>query len=243
VHARQIKITRYEVTLPNLPAEWHGKVAAWVSDVHLGQVHGPKFAAKVARLLMVQKPDVIFVGGDLYDGTGAPDAYELAEPLSQLKAPWGVYYITGNHEEFGDSSGFLDAVRRAGMTILMDEKVDVHGVDIVGVDYKNANDSGRFTNILSAQSLSFGKPSILLKHVPDNLGVAADAKISLQISGHTHYGQQWPFGLLAQLVYKGYAYGLKKFDDMQVLTSSGIGTWGPPVRVGSDSEIVLITFV
>jgi len=242
MHAKRIKVAKYEVTLQNLPAEWKNKRAVFISDLHLGQVHGPKFAAKVTKAVMDLKADLIFIGGDLYDGTGAPDAYELAEPLAKLSAPWGVLYITGNHEEFGDSSDFLAAVRRAGITILMDEKADVHGVDIVGVDYHNANDVGRFSKILSAQSLVPNKPSILLKHEPNNLAVAADAGISLQLSGHTHYGQQWPFGLLAQLSYRGYAYGLREVKNMQMLTSSGIGTWGPPLRVGSNSEIALITF-
>ena len=88
-------------------------------------------------------------------------------------------------------------------------------------------------------------PSILLKHEPRDLDVAQQAGISLQISGHTHKGQQWPFNHLAQRVYKGYAYGLKQYEKsaMQVLVSSGVGGWGPPVRVGSDCEIVHITFM
>jgi predicted MPP superfamily phosphohydrolase len=242
-HAKQIKVARYTVVLPNLPDAWSGKTAVFISDLHLGQIHGPTFAAKVARAVNAQSADVIFIGGDLFDGTGAPDPYDLVKPLEALQAPWGVFYITGNHEEFGDSGGFLQAVRTADMRVLMDEKVEIEGVQVVGVDYNNANDAGRFKEILSAQHIDRSKPSILLKHEPNNLSIAEDAGISLQISGHTHYGQQWPFGLLAQLSYKGYAYGLKKHGTLQQLTSSGIGTWGPPLRMGSDAEMAVITFI
>lgn len=243
LHARKIIPAHYKVALPNLPEEWKNKKALWISDLHLGQLHGPKFAAKVAAAVNAQKPDIIFIGGDLYDGTQAPSPAMLAEPLRALSAPWGVFYITGNHEEFGDNTVFIKAIKNLSITVLFDEKVDIHGMQLIGVDYHNANDAGRFSKILSAQALDKNKPSILLKHEPNNLKVAEAAGISLQISGHTHYGQQWPFGLLAQLSYQGYAYGLKRFGAMQQLTSSGIGTWGPPLRVGSNAEVAVITFV
>ena len=241
-HAKQIRAARYRVALPNLPPEWKNKKALWISDLHLGQLHGPNFAAKVARAVNAQKPDIIFIGGDLYDGTGAPDPYDLVKPLEALNAPWGVFYITGNHEEFGDNSGFIHSASAVGMRVLMDELVTIHGLNIIGVDYAHANDPARFKEILSALEFEQHIPSILLKHEPNNLQIAEEAGVSLQISGHTHYGQQWPFGLIAQLSYKGYAYGLKNFKNMQMLTSSGIGTWGPPLRIGSDAEMVVITF-
>jgi predicted MPP superfamily phosphohydrolase len=242
-HAKQIKVARYNVQLPNLPTEWKGKRALWISDLHLGQIHGPKFADKVAKAVMKEAADIIFVGGDMYDGTGAPDPYDLAEPLKAMTAPWGVFYITGNHEEFGDNSGFIHSANAVGMRVLMDELVNIHGLNIIGVDYAHANDPARFKEILRDLEIEPNKPSILLKHEPNNLTVAEAAGVSLQISGHTHYGQQWPFGYLAQLSYKGYAYGLKKHGNMQQLTSSGIGTWGPPVRIGSNAEMVVITFI
>jgi hypothetical protein len=242
-HAKQIKVARYEVRLPNLPDAWLGKKLAFVSDFHLGQLHGPEFAAKSAQAIMCLEPDLICIGGDLYDGTQAPSPLMLAEPLRMLAAPLGVYYITGNHEEFGDSSAFLQAVRALGITILMDEKKDIEGLQLVGVDYHNARTTEGFTNILAGLKLDPAQPSVLLKHEPNHLHIAEAAGVNLQLSGHTHYGQQWPFGLIAQLNYQGYAYGLKNFGNMQQLTSSGIGTWGPPVRVGSNSEIVLNTFV
>lgn len=243
VNARRIVVTRYTVALPHVPAAWKNKRAVWISDLHLGQVHGPASAARVASVIQALAPEIIFIGGDLYDGTRAPDPSYLVRPLSTLKAPWGVFYITGNHEEFGDSSAFLAAVRGSGMRVLCDEMIDIEGLQLVGVDYHNANTADGFKEILNGLKLDSAQPSLLLKHEPNNLSVAEEAGISLQISGHTHNGQQWPFGYLANLSYKGYAYGLKDHGPLQVLVSSGVGSWGPPLRVGSKAEVVEITFV
>ncbi len=241
-HAKQIKAAHYQVSLPNLPEEWKNKKVLFISDLHLGQLHGPKFAEKVARTVNARKADIICIGGDLYDGTQAPSPTMLTEPLRALSAPWGVYYITGNHEEFGDNTVFIKAVKALGIRVLYDEKIEVHGLQLLGVDYHNAHTIDGFIKILSSFSIDPARPSILLKHEPNHLTLAEAAGVSLQISGHTHYGQQWPFGLVAQLNYLGYAYGLKPFGRMQMLTSSGIGTWGPPLRVGSQAEMVVITF-
>lgn len=243
MHARRIIPARYSIALPHVPPEWKNKKAVWISDLHLGQLHGRAFAGKVAQAVMNLAPDIIFVGGDLYDGKTAIDPSTLAAPLSNLQAPWGIYYITGNHEEFGDNSKFLQAVRSLGVRVLMNEKLDIHGLQLVGVDYHNANTAEGFKKILSGLALDASKPSILLKHEPNNLNIAEDAGISLQLSGHTHKGQQWPFVYLAQLSYKGFAYGLKPHGALQVLVSSGVGSWGPPQRVGTNSEIAEITFV
>ncbi len=241
-NARRIRVTEIDVTLPHLPNEWHGRKAIWVSDLHLGQIHGPKFAARVVHRINSLSHDIIFIGGDLFDGTGAPDIHELVLPFKQLRAPLGTYYVTGNHEEFGDVSRFITAIKAQGITVLMDEIKEVEGLQLVGVDYHNASEKNRFKTILSSLTIDLNKPSILLKHEPKDLDVACDAGISLQISGHTHHGQQWPFRYIAEMVYKGFAYGLHSLGDMQVYTSSGTGTWGPPIRVGTKSEIVVFTF-
>jgi predicted MPP superfamily phosphohydrolase len=242
VHARRIVVTKIEVVLPNLPEAWRGRRVVFISDLHLGQLHGPAFARRVVRAVNATAHDIIFIGGDLYDGTGAPDIAELAAPLREFKAPLGTYFITGNHEEFGDESKFLAAVRSAGITTLVDEMVVIDGLQLVGADYRNASTREGFKNILAGLGIDKGRPSILLKHEPKDLDIARDAGVSLQISGHTHLGQMWPFGLLAHLIYKGFAYGLRPLDSLQVYTSSGVGTWGPPMRVGTQSEVVVLVF-
>ena len=100
----------------------------------------------------------------------------------------------------------------------------------------------KFKNVLGGLSFDPRRPSVLLKHEPKDIHIAEEAGISFQISGHTHKAQIWPFNYVTSIIYKRFAYGLQKFKKMQVYTSSGIGTWGPPMRLGSDSEIVIFSF-
>src|SRR6476661_6302740 len=125
-NASWTRITRATVRLRNLPATWHGRKAALVSDLHLGHVRNGSFLRRMITKILKEKPDAIFIAGDLYDGT-AIDAHNAAEPLKQLAAPHGVYFIAGNHEQFGDDSKYLSAVAGAGVRVLSNEKVDVEG--------------------------------------------------------------------------------------------------------------------
>ncbi|MDB5188092.1 MAG: metallophosphoesterase [Candidatus Kaiserbacteria bacterium] len=240
--AKQIYTHSVSVTIPNLPAAWKGKKAVWVSDLHLGQIYGSKHAQKVVSSIQSLSPDIVFVGGDVFDGTKAPDLHVLVAPFKTVKPSEGIYYITGNHEEFGDKTIFLDAIRGSGMQVLMDECRTINGMQIIGVDYAHASKEKDFRMLLKNIAYDPALPSILLKHEPKHLDVAEDAGISLQISGHTHRAQMWPLEYIARLAYKGYSYGLKSYGKMHVLVSSGAGTWGPPLRVGTESEVVLITF-
>ena len=242
LHARRITIKEVSVSLPHLPAAWKGRKAVWVSDLHLGQIYGARFTSRVVQKINAQKPDVVFIGGDLFDGTTAPDLVKLSEPLKEMSARLGTFYVTGNHEEFDDNTKFIEAVKAAGARVLMDEMVEVDGLQLVGVDYHNASNREQFAGILSKLNLDIHTPSILLKHEPNDLSVAEQAGISLQISGHTHRAQMWPLEYIARMSYKGFVYGLNKLGPMQVYTSSGVGSWGPPLRVGTDSEVVVFIF-
>ncbi len=164
----------------------------------------------------------------------------MIEPFSRLSAPYGTYFITGNHEEFSDNTPYLQAVRRAGIRVLYNEKVELDGLQIVGVDYRDSRNEYQFKTILQKIGIDRRKPSILLKHAPLDLKVAKEAGISLQLSGHTHQGQVLLFQLITSRVYQGYDYGLKWFGNLLVYTSSGAGTWGPPMRVDTKPEIVVI---
>jgi len=242
VHARKIKIIKVEVSLPNLPPQWKGRKALWISDVHLGQIYGSAYAKKIVEKANALPHDIIFIGGDLYDGTGAADITELVAPLARFSGKLGTYFITGNHEEIGERDEFVSAVRSVGIRPLLDEMIEIDGLQLIGVDYRNAVNKEAFRDILERLAIRSDAPSILLKHEPKDIDVARDAGVSLQISGHTHRAQMWPLGYVADLVYQGFAYGLKRSGGTQVYTSSGVGTWGPPMRVGTDCEIVHITF-
>jgi predicted MPP superfamily phosphohydrolase len=240
LHARKIYVKRISLELQNLPEYWKGKRIAFVSDLHLGQIHGRKFTQKVADLINAESPDIVLVGGDLFDGS-VPAISDSAEPLRSLQAKHGSYFVTGNHEEFRDNAPFIEAAKKAGLTVLANMKVEIEGIQFVGVHYSSAENHENFNELFKTIGIDTHKPSILIKHEPSDVDVAREAGISLQLSGHTHHAQVWPFRFIPKRIYKGFDYGLKKDGAIQAYTSSGVGTWGPPIRVGTDSEIVILT--
>ena len=242
INSGMIRITRVNLPLPNCPGQWKGKTAVWVSDTHLGPVRNYGFAQDVAAMINSLNPDILFIGGDLYD-VEAVDLGRMIEPFSRISPPLGTFFVTGNHEEFGDNTPFLGAIRRAGIRVLYNEKIDVDGLQIVGVDYRDSRSEDQFRKILKKMDIDHRKPSILLKHAPFNLEVSRERGISVQLSGHTHHGQVFLFRFITSKVYRGYDYGLKWFGNLLVYTSSGAGTWGPPMRIDTKPEIVAITFM
>lgn len=235
------RITRTTVRLANLPEAWRGRKAALISDLHLGHVRNGNFLRRIVADVLKEKPDAVFIAGDLYDGT-AIDARAAAEPLSQLAAPHGVYFVAGNHEQFGNDSKYLHAVEAAGVRVLHNEKVDAAGMQIIGVPYRHARHDASLACALEGVGIDRARASILLVHAPDHPQVAEAAGVSLQLSGHTHVGQFIPWSWLARRIYRQFVYGLSRIGKMQVFTSSGAGTWGPPLRLGSNPEIVLLEF-
>ena len=242
INSGVIRITQMNLQLPGLSSQWKGKTAVWVSDTHLGQVRNYGFAQHIATLVQNLNPDIVFIGGDLYDGE-AVDVDKVIEPFSRISAPYGTYFITGNHEEFYDNTRYLQAVRRAGMRVLYNEMINLDGLQIIGVDYRDSRSEEQFKTILEKMGIDRHKPSILLKHAPLHLEVAREQGVSLQLSGHTHHGQVFLFRFITSRVYHGYDYGLKWFGSLLVYTSSGAGTWGPPMRLDTKPEIVVIKFM
>src|SRR5579872_4899572 len=241
VNAALPRVVRVNVKLPNLPAAWRGRTAAVVSDLHLGHVRNAGFLRRIIRKLSQLQPDVLFIPGDMYDGTDL-NLPPLSKLWAEFSAPLGAYFITGNHEQFTSPAKYLDAVRQSGIRVLENEKIILEGLQIVGVDYRDSTHEERFRSILRQATLDRNVASILLVHNPNHLPVAAEAGISLQLSGHTHRGQYFPFTAIVSRIYGKYAYGLNRFGDLAVYTSCGVGTWGPPMRLGSNPEIVLIRF-
>ena len=240
-NASWTRITRTTVRLANLPEAWRGRRAALISDLHLGPVRNGSFLRRIVAKILKEEPDAIFIAGDLYDGT-AIEAQRAAEPLSKLVAPHGVYFVAGNHEEFGDDSKYLHAIAAAGVRVLNNEKVELDGLQVIGVPYRNATQKRHLASALDEVRFDRARASILLTHAPDHPEIAEAAGISLQLSGHTHLGQFLPWSWMARRVYRQFVYGLSRIGKMQIFTSSGAGTWGPPVRLGSISEIVMLEF-
>jgi len=241
VNARVIRVRRHTVRLPNLPDAWRGRRAVLLSYLHLGNINGIAFSRRVAQQIARLEPDIVFLPGDLFDGTHV-DADRLLAPFGELKPPLGIYYSTGNHEEFGDPARYTEPVARAGFRVLASERVTVDGLDIVGLAHHDSVDPWRMRTLLEHMNLDGVRPSILLNHVPSYLAVVEQAGVSLQLSGHTHRGQIFPYNLLARRVFGRFVHGLNRLDSLQVYTSSGAGTWGPPMRVATSPEIVALEF-
>lgn len=242
INSGVVRIKTITLPLPDLPTAWKDKTAVWVSDTHLGHVRNNRFAQRIAEKIRNLRPDILFIGGDLFDGGKAMDLNHMIEPFSRISPPDGVYFITGNHEEFYDHTPFLEAVRRAGIRILYNEKVEIDGLQIIGVFYRDSGNHEQFREILQRVNIDRRKPSLLLKHAPFDLEIARDEGISAQLSGHTHHGQVFLFRVITSWIYKGYDYGMKRLDRLLVYTSSGVGTWGPPMRIDTKPEIVVIKF-
>jgi uncharacterized protein len=241
VNAAWTRVRRVSVTLPNLPESWRGRVAALVTDTHLGHVRGSRFLRRIVKTLTGLRPDIVFIAGDMYDGTVAR-VRELAQPWTDLAAPLGAFFVLGNHEEFTDSSKYLNAVERSGVRVLNNEKVTVDGLQIVGVHYRDSTNDDHFRSVLQKADVDRDRASILLTHAPDRLKIAEEEGFSLQLSGHTHGGQFFPFTWITSRIYGKFVYGLQRLGNLLVYVSYGAGTWGPPLRLGTTPEIVLIQF-
>jgi uncharacterized protein len=241
INAARVRVTRVTVKLRNLPDAWRGRVAALVSDTHLGHIRNIGFMRRIVARLNQLRPDIVFIAGDMYDGTRA-NIGPLAEPLSALSTRLGAFYVTGNHEEFTNRDQYLEAVSQAGVRVLNNEKIELQGLQIVGVHYREFVDPARFRAILRKASIASDRPSILIAHAPHRLSIAEEEGISLQVCGHTHGGQFPPGTWVTSRIYGPYVHGLHPLGRMLVLTNWGAGTWGPPFRVGTKPEIVLMRF-
>jgi predicted MPP superfamily phosphohydrolase len=241
-NAYDIKIKNIDVTIKNLPEQWKGKTIVQLSDIHLGNINGPGFMQKIADMTNAQKPDVIAITGDLFDGADG-NLSPLIAPINSLKASMGIYFISGNHELYLGLDKALEVINKTDIQFIDDDVVNNDGLQFVGVAYGQDFVTQNVKKILEANK-NYDKniPTVLLYHIPLPAAIA-EAKqmgIGLQLSGHTHVGQLLPFKFITDIIYKGYDYGLFKEGDFTLYTSSGVGTWGPPMRSGNHPEIVVV---
>jgi uncharacterized protein len=239
VNANWTRTTRITVQLPNLPRAWRGRHVALVSDIHLGHVRNGSFLRRMVSKILHEQPDAVLIAGDLYDGTPL-DVERAAEPLCKLTAAFGVYFVAGNHEQFGDDTKYLRAIENAGVRVLRNEKIELEGLQIVGVSYRDASNGPTLKSLLPSIWPDRNRASIFLTHAPDHAAIVEAAGFSLQLCGHTHLGQFIPFTWIVRRIYGRLAYGLSRIGNMQAFTSCGAGTWGPPLRLGSNPEIVIL---
>ena len=262
VNAHRVQVTRLSVSIRNLPDAWKGRTIAQLSDLHLGPYWGRGFLETVVETTLGLRPDVIVITGDLFDGAGG-DPGQFLEGLKRLNAPMGVYFVSGNHEVYSGLEQALSVVRQAGIEVLDDNLVNIDGLQLVGVASPPLDDpKQRAFDFSGLDGFDGQAATILLYHTPTDFSAttirpgggnspyfspkvsfrtAMEKGVSLQLSGHTHAGQFIPFTWLTEKIYGGCHYGLKRFGDFQIYIHSGTGTWGPPFRSGSPSEIALIT--
>jgi predicted MPP superfamily phosphohydrolase len=239
INASVPRLKRISITLKGLPPAWRGRTLVLVSDLHLGHVRAARFARRIVRLINNQHPDLILIAGDLFDGI-AIDAHKVALPFRELRAKFGAYFSTGNHETIRNPREFLDAIASVGIRILDKENLDLDGLQLLGVPYLDATHDDHLRSVLAKLEIDRSRASILICHAPDRPAIAEEAGISLQLSGHTHGGQFFPHTWFAYRIYRQFVHGLSRLGDLQIFTSYGAGTWGPPLRVGTYPEIVLI---
>jgi predicted MPP superfamily phosphohydrolase len=234
--ARGPIVRRVRVPLAKLPASAEGYTIVQLTDVHIGPLLGHDFAADVVAKVNALAPDLIVITGDLVDGR-LDELRPHVEPLRGLRARDGVYAVTGNHEYYWNASAWLEHLRSLGLRILRNEHATIGGAfELAGVDDSTAAED--VPRALAGRDPAL--PVILLAHHPRTLDRATKAGVDLQLSGHTHGGQLLPLGWLSRL-FEPHVAGLKRFGATWLYVSEGTGFWGPPLRVGTSSEIAHIT--
>ncbi|MFE6177380.1 metallophosphoesterase [Streptomyces sp. NPDC056464] len=233
------KVKRVTVPLAKLPRAAHGYRIAVVSDIHLGPVLGRSFAQKVVDTINGTQPDLIAVVGDLVDGS-VKDLGPAAAPLAGLRARHGAYFVTGNHEYFSGAEQWVEEVRRLGLRPLENARSELPHFDLAGVNDVAGESEGQGPDFAKALGdRDSARACVLLAHQPVQIHDAVDHGVDLQLSGHTHGGQLWPGNLVAELANPTLA-GLERYGDTQLYVSRGAGAWGPPTRVGAESDITVI---
>lgn len=240
-HASDVRVKNFDITLNNLPVAWQGKRVMQVSDTHFGQVYNVGSVQRLLNIVDQEKPDLIVITGDLFDGTDG-NMDQLISYIGRLQAPQGVYFTTGNHDFYAGEEKLDAELQKEGINLLANGFVDLNGLQLAGINYAfQLGGMSYLDQIKTWQNYSKDKPTILLHHVPDKINEFADAGIDMLLAGHTHRGQLFPFGLITDFIFKGYDHGLNNYGAMQVYTSSGAGTWGAPMRTSADSEIPIFT--
>ncbi len=245
IQARSPRITQYTITLSKPIGSPNPLRVVFVSDIHLGTLIGKTRLEELVQQIESLKPDLVLLGGDVLDEDLGPFVEQnMTETLAKLRPPLGVYAIPGNHEYIGRHlKEFSEYLQTAGVHSLIDEKVQIGaGFTLIGRDDRAAERfDGHKRKSLSElmEGLDQSKPIILLDHQPFGLEEAEQAQVDLQLSGHTHRGQLWPNQFITGKVYE-LDYGYKKKGNTHVIVSSGYGTWGPPLRIGSPPEIVVV---
>ena len=255
-------VVRVDVPIKGLPEALHGFTLAQISDIHVGPTIKQAYLQRIVRQVNALRADVVAITGDLVDGSVAALAAHVA-PLAGLQSRHGTFFVTGNHEYYSGAQAWITELRRLGLTVLMNEHVVLHHGNALHGDAQD--DSQIMAPLVLAGVTDFGAhhfdeahrsdphaamegapPAalvrVLLAHQPRSAAAAASAGFDLQLSGHTHGGQFYPWNLFVRFQ-QPFTAGLGKLQDLWVYTSRGTGYWGPPKRLGAPSEITAVRLV
>jgi len=241
VLARRPRVVRVSVPIADLPSDLAGFRIVQLSDLHVGPTIRRRFVEAVVDRANALRPDLVAVTGDVADGL-VPDLREHVAPLGRLRAPHGAFFVTGNHEYYWDVRGWTRELERLGIEVLDNQhRLLVRGngrMVVAGVTDLSADSD-------PAAAVAGAPPSdvrVLLAHQPRSAFAAQVAGYDLQLSGHTHGGQYFPFNLLVRL-FQPFVAGLHRLERMWLYVSRGTGYWGPPLRFGAPPEITLLELV
>ena len=246
------RVVEVPVRLERLPSRLSGFTLAQISDLHVGPTIQEKHVRRVVDMTNALRPDAVVITGDLVDGT-VPELRRATEHLARLAAPHGVYFVTGNHEYYAGARAWLEELRRYGIRPLRNERVSIGdrapggaSFDLAGVDDWSVarGDHERWPTLSAA--LAGRDPDrslVLLAHQPRGVATSVRSGVELQLSGHTHGGQLFPWNLVVSAVYPYYK-GLYRHAEAgregQIYVSCGTGYWGPPMRLGAPAEVTKV---
>lgn len=233
-------VTHLRLEMPAKPGAPDTFTVALVSDIHLGRSVGPRSLARYVNRIEALRPDLLLLGGDVIDhGVISLAGKGMEDILRRLNPPYGVYAVPGNHEYYGGIEACSEWFERAGITLLRDQSVRIDSLfTVVGRDDRSARRRKPLATLLEESGRDL--PILLLDHQPYNLSETEQHNLFFQFSGHTHQGQIWPVSLIVKRMYE-LSYGYQKRSDTHFYVSSGLALWGPPYRIGTRSEIVLLT--
>ena len=250
---RTAAVVRVDVPIAGLASSLHGFTLAQISDIHVGPTIRRAYLQRIVNRVNALGADVVAVTGDLVDGS-VPELAHHVGALAGLKSRHGTFFVTGNHEYYSGAHAWVAELRRIGVTVLMNEHVVLHGQQagqvptplvLAGVTDFHADHfdpAHRSDPAAALHGAPAGALRVLLAHQPRSAPAAASAGFDLQISGHTHGGQFWPWNLFVPLQ-QPFTAGLNRLHNLWVYTSRGTGYWGPPKRFGAPSEITLLRLV
>ncbi|TFV85732.1 metallophosphoesterase [Blastococcus sp. CT_GayMR16] len=239
-------VRRVPITLPRLAPALDGLRIVTFSDAHLSATYGGRRFERLVEIVNEQRPDVVAIVGDLVDGS-VEELREDVAPLADLVSEQGVFFVTGNHEYFVDTRAWLRHLPTLGVDVLHNERVPIRrgtaSVDLAGIDDRTAANSGIPGQGADLDAALDGRddatPVVLLAHQPVMVEQARAAGVDLQLSGHTHGGQLWPFDYAIRLDQPS-VEGYSRHGDTQLYVTSGAGYWGPPMRVGARPEVTVV---